>query len=63
MVPQNPKKLGGALCYAFSHTLTKKLAQKEPLEWPVLIGAGIMFGGNLLNIHAEEKRLSRLDNV
>jgi drug/metabolite transporter (DMT)-like permease len=29
----------------------------EPLEWPIMIGAGIMMGGNLLNIHAEEKRL------
>lgn len=32
------------------------LFYKEPLEWPIFIGAVIMFSGNLLNIHAEEKR-------
>jgi drug/metabolite transporter (DMT)-like permease len=32
------------------------LFYNEPLEWPILVGAAIMFGGNILNIHEEEKR-------
>ena len=33
----------------------------EPLEWPVLAGATIMFCGNFISIRAEQKRLKALN--
>jgi len=35
------------------------LFYSEPLDWLVLVGGGIMFAGNLINIRAEEKYKSR----
>jgi drug/metabolite transporter (DMT)-like permease len=31
------------------------LIYHEPLDWLVLVGGGVMFAGNLINIRAEKK--------
>ena len=33
------------------------LIYHEPLDWLVLVGGGVMFSGNLINIRAEEKKI------